>query len=138
MLSAQPGLMVQIKRSNSGSVIHFSLGGASETGDVACSSTGVVAKQATDASPQKHIGGSGKFIDGTSGLVIDRPRATGNLVEDNRRKQLNASLVNIVQWCVQKPDHLLSVESLMQGGGELGASLELGNFRGHESHRRMP
>ena len=61
------------------------------------------------------IGGQkGKPIIGCAKIVIDKPKQSGNMIEDNRRRQLHKSLEEIVAWCSENPDHVLSVLCLMR------------------------
>lgn len=57
---------------------------------------------------------SGRPIEGCERITVPAPRASGNLLEDNRRLQFHRSLVDIVQWCLDNPDKVLSVQSLMR------------------------
>ena len=59
---------------------------------------------------------TGKFIEGTDRIILERPRQSGNLMEDNRRKTLHLAITDIVSWCMAQPDHILSVQSMVKTG----------------------
>jgi hypothetical protein len=64
----------------------------------------IVIAPTQDVTPQKRA--TGRFLEDTQKIIVERPRSSGNLIEDNRRKQLHASMTSICKWCMEKPDHI--------------------------------
>ena len=55
-----------------------------------------------------------RTIEGCTKITIETPATSGNLIEDNRRKQLHAAKTEIWQWLENNPDKTLSVLSMMK------------------------
>lgn len=94
-------------------------------GGVADATAAIVVATA-EAAPMKAKREHGKIIEGCERIVIAPPRASGNLVEDNRRKQAHLCLGDVVRWCQDHPDKILSVQSLMHTGSIQASNLTSG------------
>lgn len=51
-----------------------------------------------------------------------RPRQSGNLIQDNRCKQL--AMTDIVKWCVEQPERVLAAQSPLQTGAVQSCDLK--------------